>query len=83
MEAYLRVFVNYKQDNWTRLLPMVKFAYNNTKNASTGHTFFKLNCGYHPKVFYKDNIDLCSKSKAIDMLIIVLKALISVYRENF
>ena len=29
MEAYLQVFVNFKQNNWARLLLMAKFAYNN------------------------------------------------------
>ena len=48
MEAYLQVFVNFKQNDWAKLLSMVKFAYNNAKNASTGHTPFKLNYGYHP-----------------------------------
>ncbi len=36
IEAYLRVFVNWKQDDWAKLLSMAEFAYNNTKNASTG-----------------------------------------------
>ena len=31
MEAYLRAFVNFKQNDWTRLLPMAEFAYNNAK----------------------------------------------------
>ena len=31
---------------------MAKFAYNNSKNASTGHTPFKLNCGYHQNNHY-------------------------------
>ena len=48
MEAYLRAFMNWKQNDWARLLPMAEFAYNNAKNASTGHTPFKLNCGFHP-----------------------------------
>ena len=48
MEAYLRAFVNFEQNDWARLLPMAEFAYNNAKNASTGHTPFELNCGYHP-----------------------------------
>ncbi len=47
MEAYLRAFGNFEQNDWARLLPMAKFAYNNAKSASTGHTPFKLNCGYH------------------------------------
>ena len=50
IEAFLRAFVNFKQNDWVRLLPMAEFAYNNAKNASTGHTPFELNCGYHPSV---------------------------------
>lgn len=57
MEAYLWVFVKYKQDDWAKLLPMVKFAYNNTKNASTGHILFELNRDYHPCISYKKEVD--------------------------
>ena len=45
MEAYLQAFVNFKQNDWARLLSMAEFIYNNAKNASTGHMLFKLNCG--------------------------------------
>ena len=31
IEAYFRVFINFKQNNWAQLLPMAKFAYNNAK----------------------------------------------------
>ena len=61
MEAYLQAFVNFKQNNWARLLSMAKFAYNNTKNASSGHTPFELNCGYHPRMLYKNDVNPCSK----------------------
>ena len=57
MEAYLRAFVNYEQNNWARLLPMAEFAYNNTKNDSIGYTSFELNCGFHPKVSYEEDVD--------------------------
>ena len=43
MKAYLRVFINFKQNDWARLLSMAKFAYNNAINLSTGHTPFELN----------------------------------------
>ena len=34
---------------WHHSLPnSIVFAYNNAKNASTSHTPFELNCGYHP-----------------------------------
>ena len=78
MEAYLRVFINFEQNDWARLLPMVEFAYNNAKNASTGHTPFKLNYGYHPRIFYKENVDPCSKSKSADNLANDLKELMIV-----
>ena len=29
LEQYLRVYSNYQQDNWSDLLPLAEFAYNN------------------------------------------------------
>ena len=40
MEAYLQAFVNYEQNDWAKLLPIAKFAYNHAKNVSIGHTPF-------------------------------------------
>ena len=82
MEAYLRAFVNCKQNDWARLLPMAKFAHNNAKNASTGHTLFELNCGYYLSVSYEENIDPRSKSKSTDELSAELQELMTVSREN-
>ena len=50
LEQYLRVYCNYQQDNWSKLLPLVEFAYNNTPNATTGVTPFFANKGYHPNI---------------------------------
>lgn len=36
---------------------MAKLANNNAKNASIRHMSFKLNCNYHPRIFYKKNIN--------------------------
>ena len=82
IKAYLRVFVNYKQDNWTRLLPMAEFAYNNAKHASMGYTPFELNYGYYPCVSHKRDIDPRSRSKEADELTKELKNLMVAYREN-
>ena len=82
MEAYLRVFINYEKDNWTRLLLMVEFTNNNAKYANMGYTPFKLNCRYHPRVSYKKKIDSCSKSKAADELTKKLRNLMATCREN-
>ena len=78
MEAYLQAFVNFEQKDWARLLLMAEFAYNNAKNASTGHTSFKLNCGYHPCISYEENFDPRSKSKTAKELSSELRKLMTV-----
>ena len=82
MEAYLRAFVNYKQDNWARLLPMAEFAYNNAEHASMGYTPFKLNCRYHSRVSYKEDVNPRSRSKAADELTKKLSNLMAVCKKN-
>ena len=61
---------------------MAEFAYHNGKNASTGHTLFKLNCGYHLYVFFEKNIDFCFQSKTAKELSSKLKELMTVCQEN-
>ena len=61
---------------------MVEFAYNNSKNASTGHTPFELNCGYHPWTSYEKEVNPRSQSKSADKLAEELRELIIVCREN-
>ena len=82
MEAYLRAFVNFKQNDWARLLPMAKFAYNNATNASTGYTPFKLNCGYLPCVSFEEDTNTRSRSKTNDKLSAKLQKLMTVCRGN-
>ena len=53
MKAYLKAFVNFEQDDLAKFLSIAEFAYNNMKNASTGHTLFELNYGYYPRISYK------------------------------
>ncbi len=61
---------------------MAEFAYNNGKNTSTGHTPFKLNCGYHPRASYKKDVDPRSRSKSAYELATELRELMAVCREN-
>jgi len=48
IEAYLRAFVSKEQDDWVRLLPMAKFAYNNSTTIGNGMSPFYANYGFHP-----------------------------------
>lgn len=62
MEAYLRAFVYFEQNDWARLLPMEEFTCNNAKNANIGHTPFKLNFGYYLYVLRSTSSSaLCSR----------------------
>ena len=61
---------------------MAELAYNNTKNASTEYMPFELNCMYYPCIFYKDNVDPHSRSKAADEFTEKLRNLIAICREN-
>ena len=48
LEQMLRAYVDADHSNWDKVLPHVEFAYNNSKQASTGHSPFYLNYGQHP-----------------------------------
>ena len=61
---------------------MAEFAYNNAKNASSGYTLLELNCGYHPLMSYKDNVDPCSTSKLANNLSAELRELMIICKKN-
>ena len=82
IETYFRAFVNFEQNDWAMLLLMAEFAYNNAKNASSGYLPFELNCGYHPQMLYKDDVNPRSKSKSADNLSAELRELMIVCRKN-
>ena len=61
---------------------MAQFTYNNAKNASIGHTSFELNHSYHPRISYKEDVNLRSQSKSADKLLAELRELMIVCQEN-
>src|SRR5258705_8060147 len=48
IEAYLRVFMSHRQDNWANWLLLAEFAYNNKVHTATRRTLFELDTGQHP-----------------------------------
>ena len=62
---------------------MAEFVYNNAKNVSSGYTLFELNCGYHPQMSYKEDVDPRFKSKSANKLSTKLKELMIVCRKTF
>ena len=43
---------------------------------------FELDCGYHPRMLYKNNVNPCSRSKSADNLSAKLRELMIVCRKN-
>ena len=83
MEAYLCAFVNWEQNDGARLLPITKFAYNNSKNASMYHIFFKLNYSYYLLVSFQNKCDKHSRSSSTKRLAMEWRKLMNVCRQNF
>ena len=50
LEQYLWSYCNYQQDNWSELLPLAEFAYNNAPSATTRVSPFFTNKGHHPNI---------------------------------
>ena len=88
LEQYLCVYCNYQQDNWSELLPLMEFAYNNALSATTGVSPFFANKGYHPNITVHPECDIASsraRDFAIDLdeLQSTLKAEISMAQQRY
>ena len=53
VEAYLRLFCNYQQDDWDDLLPAAEFAYNNHVHSSTQQVPFMTDTGRVPRMGFE------------------------------
>lgn len=64
------------------MLLIPKFTYNNAKNASMSYNLFKLNYGFHVRIWYKEDVKPFSKLKAAIKLANQMQKFMSVWREN-
>jgi len=60
LKRYLHAYCNYQQDNWSKLLPLAEFAYNNSPSETTGISPFFANKGYHLNLTIHPKQDLAS-----------------------
>ena len=79
LEQYLRMFVNYQQDDWSEWLPYAEFAYNNSTHSATKPSPFYTLYGRHPQFeavhtnstssasTYLDNIEKLQKELRINL----------------
>src|SRR5258705_10099838 len=60
LEQYLWAYTNYQQDDWSYLLPLAEFAYNNATNETTRVSPFFANKSYHPSFATEPNEQVSS-----------------------
>ena len=88
LKQYLCVYCNYQQDNWSKLLSLAEFAYNNAPSATTSVSSFFANKGYHLNITVHPKRDIAS-SRAhdfavdLDELQNTLKAEISTAQQHY
>lgn len=50
IEAFLRIYTNYRQDDWVEWLAIQEFCYNNRVSSATGYSPFFLESGRNPNM---------------------------------
>ena len=74
MEAYLRCYINYRQNNWVELLPLAQFAYNTADSETTSVSPYFANHGFNPAA-YHSALDHSSTSQEANVKADMLKTL--------
>lgn len=52
LEQYLRKYIDFSQEDWSKWLPLAEFAANNAVNSSIEMTPFFANYGFHPRLSF-------------------------------
>ncbi|SJL01316.1 uncharacterized protein ARMOST_04636 [Armillaria ostoyae] len=50
VEKYLRIFINYHQNDWADWLPLAEFTHNNCAHSATGRSPFMILYGRNPRI---------------------------------
>ena len=81
MKQYLRVYVNFEQDDWVTLLSITEFAYNNSINASTDCSSFEVNLNFSSRISFEEFFDSRIKSVLVKQHAVHLSKLIEMFQK--
>ena len=71
LEQYLRMFIDYQQEQWPNWLGIAEFAYNNKAHSSTKTLLFKANYGRDPRMGFE--VRRKGKYEGAEKLVIKMK----------
>ena len=88
LKQYLCIYCNYQQDNWSELLPLMEFVYNNALSATTSVFSFFANKGYYLNITVHPEHDIassraCNFAVDLDELQSILKAEIFIAQQHY
>jgi hypothetical protein len=71
VEQFIRIFCDYRQNDWADLLPMAEFAFNSRVHSATGKSPFFMNYGYDPefKVSLNPTTRVPESGKRLELLL--------------
>ena len=82
IKQYFRIFVNFEQNDWLKLLSMIEFAYNNNKHTFTQMSSFETMQKYTSRMFFENFANFKIKSKFVKKHVEELIELMKVLKVN-
>jgi hypothetical protein len=64
-EWYLHAFCNFEQDNWSKILPMAEYTYNNSVMSTIAMSLSYINYGDHSRTNWQREVEAQMGSKKI------------------
>jgi len=88
LKQYLYVYYNYQQDNWSKLLSLVEFSYNNAPSTTISVSPFFVNKRYYPNITIYPKYDIafswaCNFAINLNKLQSILKTKISTAQQYY
>ena len=81
MKQYLRIYVNFEQNDWISLLFMTEFVYNNSINVFIDVSSFKVNLNFSSRMNFEKLFDFRVKSMSVKQHDIYLNKLIEIFQK--
>ena len=81
IKQYLRIYVNFEQNDWVTLLLITEFVYNNSINASIDCSLFEVNLSFSSRMSFEKLFDSRVKSVSVKQHAVHFNKLIEMFQK--